>query len=344
MDNQPSTASATVSTSSANATQKESAASNVGVLDEFQHELSSAWQRLPNKTFFFTLLIAWLALFQFVGNSIMGYVKTPSLFAWMYEAYSSPNPVAENDRHGTFIPFVVLGLFWVKRNELLALPMRIWSPALVLVIGAMGLHVIAFVVQQPYLSIVALFTGIYGLMGLAWGWPWMRKSLFPFFLFIFCVPLGSRADFVTFPLRLLVCWLVEIICHNLLGIDVIRAGTQLYDPSGNYQYEVAAACSGIRSLVAIFLMSTAYGFVVFQSAWKRLVMMAAAFPLAVIGNLLRMLCIIIAAQIGGQKWGDYVHEGGPMGLISLLPYIPAIFGVMLLGQSLAEKKSTRPAK
>ena len=30
------------------------------------------WRRLPNKAFFFLLLAAWLALFQFLGNSISG--------------------------------------------------------------------------------------------------------------------------------------------------------------------------------------------------------------------------------------------------------------------------------
>jgi hypothetical protein len=50
-------------------------------------------------------------------------------------------------------------------------------------------------------------------------------------------------------------------------------------------------------------------------------MVASAFPLAVLGNLLRMLTIIIAAEMGGQEWGSYVHEGGPGGVFSLLPYL-----------------------
>ena len=68
------------------------------------------WRRLPNKFFFFWMLAAWLALFQFLGNSIMGYVHTSSLFSWMYDAYNSPNPAAD-DAIGNFIPFLVLGLF-----------------------------------------------------------------------------------------------------------------------------------------------------------------------------------------------------------------------------------------
>jgi hypothetical protein len=43
-----------------------------------------------------------------------------------------------------------------------------------------------------------------------------------------------------------------------------------------------------------------------------------------------MLAIVIAAEVGGQEWGNYIHEGGPGGLLSLLPYVPAFIGLMLL--------------
>jgi exosortase len=195
----------------------------------------------------------------------------------------------------------------------------------------MALHVLGYVVQQPALSILALFMGIYGLMGLAWGREWLRKSVFPFFLFVFSVPLGARSEFITFPLRQLVSWLVEVVAHWILGIDVTRVGTQLFDSSGTYQYEIAAACSGMRSLIAIFLLATIYGFIAFRSAWKRLLLMALAFPLAILGNLARMLLIIMAAELGGQEAGNYVHESS---LFSLVPYVPAIIGLLVVGRLL----------
>jgi exosortase len=203
----------------------------------------------------------------------------------------------------------------------------------------MVLHVLGYALQQPRISIVALFTGIYGLMGLAWGREWLRKSVFPFFLFVFCIPLGGQADYITFPLRLLVCQLVEVVAQWVLGIDVIRMGTQLFDPLGAYQYDVAPACSGIRSLIAIFLLATIYGFITFRSPWKRLLLMASAFPLAVLGNLARMLFIIVAAEIGGQKWGNYVHTSS---LFSLIPYIPAIIGLLVIGRWM--EKRQKPGK
>jgi exosortase len=294
---------------------------------DFWQDTVDCWQRLPNKIFFFVLLVAWLALFQFLGNSVLGYIHTPSLFSWMYQSYNGTNEAAD-DTQGKFIPFLVIALFWWKRHELLTSQMQLWWPGLLIVIFGMVIHILAYVVQVPHVSIVALFLGIYGLMGLAWGREWLSKSFFPFFLFAFSVPLGTHATFITFPLRMLVTWLVEIISH-LFGINIIREGTQLYDPSGSFQYDVAPACSGIHSLIAIFLLGTVYGFFTFRAAWKRLLLMALGFPLAVLGNLVRLLMVIAAAEIGGQKWGDFVHDSS---IFSLVPYVPAFLGLLLVGR------------
>jgi exosortase len=294
------------------------------------------WRRLPNKAFFFVLLAAWLALFQFLGNSILGYIHTPSLFSWLVNEYDNPSA---DDAHGNFIPFLVVGLFWWKRRELLALPLKLWWPGLLILAAGLVLHVVGYAIQQPYLSIAALFMGIYGLMGLAWGRDWLRNSLFPFFLFIFSFPLGQRAEFITFPLRQLVSWLSEKVAHWVLGIDVIRSGTQLFDPSGSYGFDVEAPCSGMRSLIAIFLLATIYGFFIFRSPWKRLLLMALALPFAVLGNLLRMLLIITTAEFGGQQAGNYVHESS---IFSLVPYLPAMAGLLLVGRWLENRELKEP--
>jgi exosortase len=308
------------------------------VLLGFQADFVDCWRRLPNKTFFFVLLAAWLALFHFLGNSVFGYVHNPSLLYWMYNTYNSGG-ISADDAYGNLIPFLVVGLFWWKRKELLALPLKIWPPALTIVLLGLGLHIAGYIIQEPRLSIVALFTGIYGLTGLAWGPAWLRHSFFPFFLFLFSVPMSSISEPITFPLRILVSTLVEWIAHYILGIGVLRMGTQLFDPLGTYQYDVAAACSGIRSLTAIFLFATVCGFLMFRSPWKRLLMMGLAIPFAILGNLLRMLLIIIAAVMGGQEWGNYVHEST---LISLVPYLPAFLVLLLVGRWLEEKPE--PAK
>jgi exosortase len=304
---------------------------------DWRADTVDCWNRLPNKFFFFALLAAWLALFQFLGNSILGYVHTSSLFEWLYNLY---NIGGEDNDSGycNLIPFLVAGIFWWKRKELLALPLKIWWPGLLLLVVAIFLHIVGYVVQQPFISTVALFAGIYALMGLAWGGAWLRHSSYPFFLFVFSIPLTAHMNFILFPLRLFVCWLVEMVAH-IAGIGIIRQGTQLIDPSGAYGYDVAAACGGMRSLIAIFLLATVYGFATFRSPGKRIFLMALALPFAVLGNMLRLLAIIIAAEIGGQKWGDYVHEGGPLGIVSLLPYVPGIIGLLLVGRWLEKRRA-----
>jgi exosortase len=313
--------------------------STTGILEEFQAELVAGWNRLPNKGFFFALLAAWLALFQFLGNSTFGYIDTSSLLKWTYLLATQPYGEGETDDSQMMIaPLVVIGLFWWKRKELLRQPMETWWPGLWLVGLGLFFHVVGYRLQQPRISIVALFTGIYGLMGLAWGPKLLRTSFFPFFLFIFCVPFGTLAQFITVPLRYAAVSVVVFITH-LAHADVIRQGTQLIDPKGRFTYEVAPACGGIRSLIMTVMLAIVFGFIVFKAAWKRLTLILLAVPLAIAGNVLRLLTIIVAAKIGGQKWGDAVHDST---FISLIPYIPAILTLFWLGGLLEKKDPETP--
>ena len=117
-------------------------------------------------------------------------------------------------------------------------------------------------------------------------------------------------------------------------------GTQLIDPSGTYQYEVAAACSGIRSLIAIFLLATIYGFFVFRSPGKRFFLMALAVPFAVLGNLARMLFIIIAAEIGGQH-GAITFMKATLHFQPGSLSLPAIIGMLVVGHWMEKRQEPR---
>jgi exosortase len=321
------------------------ATTDIGILDQFQNEFTEFWHRLPNKGFFFVLLLCWLAVFQFFGNATFGYIDTPSLFRWMWTVYWSRDAEGDlsDDSTGLWVPILVLGLIWWKHKELMTLRFELWWPGLFFIVAGILLHIVGFRIQIPHVSIMALLVGIYGLMSLAWGWAWARKIWFPFFLLIFLVPLSRTMEPLTFRLRLAAMQIVEFICHNLLAIDVIREGTILKDPSNRFHYEVVAACGGIRSFIAIGLMATVGAFLFLQQWWRRGILLALIAPLAVIGNALRLLAIVIAADLFGQNAGNWVHEGGPLGLFSLLPYAPAIFGLIYIGQKLEEKKTPKSA-
>jgi exosortase len=136
---------------------------------------------------------------------------------------------------------------------------------------------------------------------------------------------------ITFPLRVLVTAIVEFISRYVLGLDVIRVGTGLFDASQTYQYDVAPACSGLRSLTAIFFLATVYGYALFRASWRWMAMLLASFPLAVLGNAIRLLLIVLTADLFGKSAGDWVHENM---VVSLLPYVPVIVGLVYLGRRL----------
>lgn len=239
------------------------------------------------------------------------------------------------------IPAIVLVLLWCRREDLLRAPKAVCWPALGIILIALAVHALGYAAQQARLSVVAFFLGIYGIVGLLWGAGWLRIALFPFCLFAFCVPLGGGlTEAISFPMRLLASQITSAVSGTLLGIDVVRSGTQLMDASGSYQYEVAAACSGLRSLMAVVAMSFIYGFITFKSSWRRVLAVVAAFPLAVVANVFRLTLIILAAEAFGQKAGDYVHESS---IFSLAPYVPAFAGLFLLGWLLREdRRAAKP--
>jgi len=306
--------------------------------DAGHREPVACWRVMPGKAMFFALLGLWFVLFQFWGDSTFGFKTAGSLFTWLYDKYNGN----EDNQLGFLIPPIVLAILWWKRKDWLPLPKNPWWPAMGLLGFALVIHILGYAVQQARISTFSFFVGIYAIVGLGWGYQMMRTVFFPFFLFGFSLPLsGGPSDAVALPLRYLATHITCLFSKGALGINVIQDGTRVFNPTGAYQYEVAAACSGMRSLTATCAIAIIYAFCMLKSPWRRALMIACAVPLAVIANVFRLTTIIVASEaFGGQKAGNYVHASSWM---SLLPYVPAMFGVLLIGHWLREDKKKKAA-
>jgi exosortase len=285
------------------------------------------WRQWPAKPLWLCLFTAWLALFHFLGNSTLGYIETRSLFGWMNYAYSTQ----PDDEHGYLIPIVVLVLFWWKRRELLERAEDVWWPALGVVVVALWLHLLGYRVQQTRVSIVAFALGLYGLLGLTWGRRFMINSFFPMVLFVFCVPLQAVSEPITYPLRILVTKISWGIGHGILAIPIVRDGSRLVGPEG--AYDVVAACSGIRSLTAMGAVTMIYAFMNFTTAWKRVAVLLAAFPLAVAGNVARVSSVILIGDAFGREPAMRMEQ-----YLGLLTFTVALGCLLLLGYWLKERR------
>ncbi len=295
-------------------------------------DLYQLWRVLPHKSVFLVGSLGLVALFHLLGNSTFGYVDTHSVFSWMINAYNAP---LSEDGHGNLIPFAVLALLVWKRKELLDTPSYgAWWPGFLILALGLLLHLVGYVAQQTRISVLGLFLGFYGLMGFCWGKSWMKVTFFPYVLFLFCVPVGSLAQPVTFPLRLLVSSVAAFLADNVLQIEVVRQGTLLMDAGETLTYDVAAACSGIRSLMTLVPLTLAFAFINYRAWWRRLFLMLLSVPFAVAGNTLRILIVIWIGNRFGQEVGlDWEQKLG------LITFPIALGGIFLVDIWLREPSS-----
>jgi EpsI family protein len=244
------------------------------------------------------------ALFQFFGNANHGYIDTGSLFYWW--GYQWFNPDSETE-HGVLILGIAGWLFWRSlKDDSHGSNEGQRGAALAAMLMALGLHAAGFVAQQARISIVALLLFSWGGLTLAGGRRWGRAAAFPLAFMLFAVPVNVL-DSVGFWLRL---WVIEATAGlaHLAGFAVVRNGTQLFAPDGSYQYDVAAACSGVRSLMALAALTLLIGYLNFRGWGRRIGVWALCLPLTYLGNVVRIAAVVFAGQWWGQRAGERVHE------------------------------------
>jgi exosortase len=272
--------------------------------------------------------VAGAALFHFFGNASRGYIDTASLFHWW--GYQWLNPASETE-HGWVILAVSAWLLWRQRRTIRDpqsnTPPSFPFAALLAMAAGLILHLAGFAAQQARISIVALLVFTWGVIRLGGGRGWGAAAVFPLAFMVFAIPL-SMLDEVGLPLRVWVTDAGEAIARAA-GIPVLRSGTQLVAPDGRFNYDVAAPCSGVRSLMALTALALLVGYLNFRSGWRRAVILGLALPLVYLGNVVRIVAIVFAAHGFGTAWGARVHEvmgygvfvivlGGVMGAVALL--------------------------
>lgn len=248
---------------------------------------------------------AGVALFHFFGNAARGYIDTPSLFIWWGRQWLIP---ASETQHGPLVVLVAVWLLWrnVRRYPTALASGRTRFDVIAVFFVAVALHVLGYAMEQTRISAVALLLFIWSVLRLYGGRRWSRAAVFPLGFIMLAIPVSFLQP-IGFYLRLFVTETAESFLH-LLHVGVVRNGTQLFAPDGRYQYDVAAACSGVRSLVALFALSLLVGYVRISRVWGRALLLVFTAPFAFAGNFLRITAIVLAGQLWGQGAGERVHD------------------------------------
>lgn len=222
-----------------------------------------------------------------------------SAFGWIETAWN-----AETDyEHGPLYPLVAIGLVIYQFKSIKA---SIGKPSawglLFILLGAF-FYIIGFRTMQPRITLGALPFLIWGSVIYIWGWRMAKKVAFPTFFLWLAIPLPSFQQ-ATVHLQLLATSLSHI-GAGLFGVETVVQGTAISSANGEWApLEIAKGCSGIRSLMALIMITTVWAYVSpNMKLWKRLLLFASALPIAIIGNALRVTSIFVIAEYGDAEWG-----------------------------------------
>lgn len=217
---------------------------------------------------------------------------------WAEEKYS----------HGYLIPLVSGFWLWLHRDAIAAVPRR---PAITgLIPLGFGLAAALYGQARHFNSIVhaSMIFVLVGMVAFAAGWRMVRATAFPILYLGFAFPVPQRLDeiYVVGQLQRVASVVSERII-GLAGIPVFRQGDRIEVPG--VQLQVEEACSGLHSLYSLLALGAAFAFLTERRGWERFAILAAAAPIAVAANVVRVTVTgILAAEVSPDLARGFFHE------------------------------------
>jgi exosortase len=187
------------------------------------------------------------------------------------------------------------------------------------------------------------------LSGAVWwllGWEFLKALSFPIAFLLFAIPFPGLDSMVALPLRYLMSKLGVVIL-NLVGVPVVLVGTGILSAPDAAQHlatgqkfavDVANPCSGIRSLFALMMVGALFAHFNLRGAWRKWILFLCTPPLAIAGNLARILMLTIGTVFFGSDFAlgknPLEHPSWFHMLAGYLVFIVALSGMMGIGSLL----------
>lgn len=253
------------------------------------------------------LILALLfVLFHLQGNTTEVLAFGRSALTWMVTRWSDAFFVGADYSHGWLIPMAAAWLVWRRRKELAAVPKSVAAAGLAVVVFGLLCHWLGAKAQQTRLSLFGLGLLIWGIPYYLCGREVAKILLFPCAYLMLCIPLNFL-DSLTFPLRLFATT-VSVGLLNGLGLAMQQNGTAIFASDGDFSLDVADPCSGIRSLMALTAITAVYGYLTQPTTARKWLLFLSSVPLAIIGNIARIVIIALAREAFGPEVASKIHD------------------------------------
>lgn len=235
-----------------------------------------------------------------------------------------------DDSYGALLALAAIVVLVRRRARIRTLPAAPVNTGFLVLACALVVYVLGFLVGDLFLMRVSLPAACAGAILALWGTAHARALAAPLGLFLLAIPLPAvLVTHLTLPLQLMASQIaagVLAICH----VPVAREGNLLLLP--HITLEVAEACSGLRSVTSLVAVAAICGAVIPLTVARTIALIAAAVPIAVVGNGLRVAATgLLTTWIGEIAVRGAVHE--LTGFVAFLAMCAATLAVDVLARS-----------
>jgi exosortase len=268
----------------------------------------TVWLEWPRSVIWFGI-----ALFALYGQGLSSTVRL-----WLHR---------DDYSHGVFIFPLCAFVLYLNRQairEAQPRPSLIGFPVLV---AGLLLQVAGYILRLEFLEMWSLIPVLAGAVLLLHGREMWRITRFAVLFSFFALPL---------PLSMLSrisTWIQSASTTGArgvmqtLGYTVIQRGNLIDIPG--YTLEVADVCSGFKKLTALIAFSLLYGYLFPIGPWKRLLLLCAAIPIAVVANILRVSGLIAVTSAWGLDALHMAHNWGEIIVLGIAFFLFVSIGKLL---------------
>jgi exosortase A len=202
---------------------------------------------------------------------------------------------SETFTHGFLVIPICLWLAWRDRANVATTPALPWWPGIALVALFAALWIVASAADALGVRQFALAFMLQAAVVTVIGLQLARVLAFPIAFLLFAIPFGEifvppmidwTADFTVAAIR-------------LSGVPIYREVNQFVIPTG--KWAVVDACSGVRYVIASFMMGTLFAATTYRTWPRRTMFLAASILVPITANWVRAYMIVMLGHLSNNR-------------------------------------------
>lgn len=232
--------------------------------------------------------------------------------------------------HGYFVPVIIGYMIFSLRKDLRQIPLRPNIGGLILILCGLMMLLAAKIGAEFFLQRFSLILVLLGVVNFLCGSGYLNKLAVPILYLIFMIPMPAIIwNTISFPMQLFGSFLTEKVIY-LIGIPVYREGNVLH--LAETTLEVVAACSGLRSLVIMFALSSLLVWMSELTPGRKWILFFTAAPVAIIANIIRLtVTAILASEYGSEIAHGFLHD-----FSGLVTFVVGLLILLLVNKTISK--------